>query len=250
MKSKHTIDAIKKLKYLKEQISSDKIFKSYDGYTLEKIDTGDAVFLKYWYMEDFQFYTTSALPGSMAGVSGTIGITNNMGICKYIDEKKIKAAAKVVNFIISKEVQKSVFVKNHIMSAIPSLYDDEEVCNIVDCNIVKESLPMSSMEITKNTFRDYDYEIKYKDYINGFLYGNTTAEETVRKIDNILNELKKGSIINKISNQKISNVTETIHKNKTEIIKDNESIALRTLNYNIIHCSVFLLLIIFTNRIF
>jgi len=142
-------------------------------------------------MENFQFYTTSALPGSKAGVSGTIGIANNMGICKYIDEKKIKAAAEVLKFIISESVQKSIFIKNHIMSAIPSLYDDKEVCKIVDCSIIKDALPMSSMEVTKNTFGNHDYEIKYRNYINNFLYENTTAEETVGKIDNILNDLKK-----------------------------------------------------------
>jgi len=203
--SQTTIDAIEKLKYLKDQISSNSIFRSPDDYTIQKLYNGGAIFLKFWYLDHNPIYTTSALPGAKAGVSGSIGLANSLGICKYIGEDKIKAAAEVVKFIISEETQKNHVIKSHSMSAIPSLYDDEEVCNEVDCGIIKAAMPLSSMIFTRDGFGSDDFVLKYRRYMFDFLYGNkTSAAETVNSIYRIIaihnfsintDEYKSGLII-------------------------------------------------------
>jgi len=185
LKSQQTIDAFQKLKNIKEKISSDSIFRSSDAFTIEKIFAGGALFLRFWYLDHIPLYTTSSLPGEKAGVSGTIGLANNIGICKYINEENIKAAAEVIKFISSKDVQKEYVIKNHFMSAILSLYDDEEVCSYVDCGVIKGAMPLYSMEFTKDGFGSDDFNIQFKQYVFDFLFKNGTAKEMVEKIDSI-----------------------------------------------------------------
>jgi len=147
--------------------------------------TGGALFLRFWYLDHIPLYTTSSLPGEKAGVSGTIGLANNIGICKYIEEDNIRAAAEIVKFISSKDIQKEYVIKNHFMSAILSLYDDEEVCSYVDCGVIKGAMPLYSMEFTRDGFGSDEFNLQFKQYVFDFLYGNKTAKEIVKRINSI-----------------------------------------------------------------
>jgi len=71
------------------------------------------------------------------------------------------------------------------MTATISLYDDEEVCNIVDCDIVKDAMPLVTTQYDKDAFGSEYYNQKYTDCLFDYLYGNKTAEETVKRIKSL-----------------------------------------------------------------
>jgi len=89
----------------------------------------------------------SAIPGWKEGITGSLTGGYNVGICKHIDEHRRKAAAEVVKFITSKEVQKKYVLQRYIYSAINSLYDDEEVCSIIECDIAKNVKPFKTLDL-------------------------------------------------------------------------------------------------------
>ncbi|OUM66965.1 hypothetical protein PIROE2DRAFT_5704, partial [Piromyces sp. E2] len=167
--SPEAIKALEKFKYLKEQISSDSIFQSPDTYTIEKLFRGGAIFLRFWYIEHIPLYTASALPGNKSGVSGTLSIANNIGINKYIDEERIKAAVEIMKFLTSKETQKNYIIKNHVMSAITSLYYEEDVCSMIDCRVVTDAMPMNTMLFENDGYGNDSYLYKTKKYLIDFI---------------------------------------------------------------------------------
>jgi len=204
--SQTTIDALEKLRYLKDQISSDEIFQQKDDFTSAKIFMGGALFLQFWYLPNIYnpMYVTSALPGYKSGVSGSIGLANSLGICKYIGEDRIKAAAEVVKFIVSKDTQRNYVIPFGSMSAIPSLYEEDQVCKMVNCEIIKAASPLTSMEFTRDGFGSDDFNLKYRGYIMDYLYRNMTSKEAVENIHKIIaihnlsldtNETKSGLVL-------------------------------------------------------
>jgi len=186
--SQTTIDALEKLKYLKDQISSDEIFQQKDDFTSGLVFMGGALFLQFWYLPHIYnpMYETTALPGNKSGVSGSIGLANSLGICKYVGEERIKAAAEVVKFIVSKDTQRNYVIPSGSMSAIPSLYDEPQVCQMVNCNIIKAASPLTSMEFTRDGFGSDDFNLKYRSYIMDYLYNNITSKEAVESIHKII----------------------------------------------------------------
>jgi len=145
------------------------------------------LFFKFWIkgnIEDFQkIYDISPLPGNKEGISGSTVTGYNIGIYKKIDSKKKDAAIKVFKYIISKEFQKKSFISDQIVSVMSSLYEDKEVCKIKDCEFYK-SHQLISKPI--NGIEDFDeYDLKYRENILKFLYGNKTAKETLKKINDI-----------------------------------------------------------------
>jgi len=84
----------------------------------------------------------------------------------------------------SKNVQKKYVMENKIISAINELYNDEEVCMVLDCNLIKGLQPIIR---PSSLIRNYDeYSYHHTLYIHEFLYGNKTATETLNNIINIL----------------------------------------------------------------
>jgi len=63
------------------------------GYIIEKLQSGDALFIKYWgYEGKYPLYKMSTIPGWKDGISvSSIGGTD-VGITKYIDENKKKSS--------------------------------------------------------------------------------------------------------------------------------------------------------------
>jgi len=160
-------------------------FLSGDDYTIEKIYTGEALFLKFWYLQHPPFYKVSAIPGWKEGITGSLTGGYNVGICKHIDEHRRKAAAEVVKFITSKEVQKKYVLQRYIYSAINSLYDDEEVCSIIECDIAKNVKPFKTLDLeNKNIDWDY-YNEKYYSYFSEYIFGNKTISEVIKNVDDM-----------------------------------------------------------------
>jgi len=148
------------------------------------INSGKFLFAKFWYMPLLIHYNFTNLPGREEGLSGSVIGGYNLGINKYTNDKHRDAAITAFRFITSKEMQKKLVLENQeIISAIPSIYEDEDVCLKYNCEVFK-NLQLVTRPTDK--FRDYDdYSEKYRDWIYEFLYGNKTAAEVLKKIDDL-----------------------------------------------------------------
>jgi len=183
--SETTVKSLELLKHIKDEIGSDSLFGKSDGYALDKINNGTALFIKYWNFGYSPFYHVSPLPGIKEGISGTVVGGYNLGINKYIIEEKLKAAIIAFKHITSKEIQKKIVVMNHhLFSAIPSLYGDMTVCEVVDCGFFKSIQPIVR---PISVIKDYDtYSIHFRNYIYEYLYDNKiSAREALKKINDI-----------------------------------------------------------------
>ncbi|OUM61594.1 hypothetical protein PIROE2DRAFT_12375, partial [Piromyces sp. E2] len=160
------------------------IFKSDDQYNINAILNGNALFLKYWYFPyGNKDYKKGILLGKNEGVSGSTIGGYNIGISKYIDEKNKKAAIKALKFFTSLEYQKNFTIAEKYFSGIRSLYDDEDVCNSVNCDLAKSFQPIARPNSPTD---DYDsYSEKFRKYIFDFLYNDKSAEEVLNKIDDL-----------------------------------------------------------------
>jgi len=150
-------------------------------------DFNNILFFKFWIYEDnplFEnIFTMSSLPGNKEGVSGTSVTGYNIGINKNINTKQKNSAIEFFKYVISKDFQKKSLINKKVISAISTLYEDKEVCEKRNCEFYK-----SQQFITKpiENIEDFDeYDLKYREYILKFLYGNKTAKETLKNIINI-----------------------------------------------------------------
>lgn len=147
---------------------------------LEKIKESKSIFIKYWNTYSSPLYKKSILPGIKEGVSGSCIGGFNIGINKYSDNDKIKAASEVLIYMTSEKIQRKLVMENIFYSAIQKFYSDEELCKKLDCDFIKKIQPIlqSNSEVT-----DYfEYYNKCKSYIYEFLYGETSAVEILNKI--------------------------------------------------------------------
>lgn len=160
-------------------------FKAGDHVSVSNLMSGNFVFLKYWYfpyLKNNNVYSISKIPGGKKGISASTIGGYNIGINKYIDDEKKKAAKIVYQFITSKDIQKKIVMNNSIISGIVGLYDDQEVCNITDCEFYKSlQFIARPREINYNS-----YSKKFRKYIFDYLYGNeTNVYNTLKKVDDI-----------------------------------------------------------------
>ncbi|ORX79252.1 periplasmic binding protein-like II [Anaeromyces robustus] len=186
IRSQNTVDALIMTKKLKNEIASDSIFMSGDQYTIEKLLTGNAIFLKFWYLQhDESMYTTTPLPGKKEGVSGSLVGGYNIGISKYLNDEKKSAAFEVLKFITSKETQRDCILKFHVFSGIKSLYEEEEVCKVVSCPAIKDAEPFTFMGIDTNEYNIDNVFEKYRKFLYEYLYENKSINEVLKKVDDI-----------------------------------------------------------------
>ncbi|KAG4100437.1 hypothetical protein H8356DRAFT_1036152 [Neocallimastix lanati (nom. inval.)] len=73
-------------------------------------------------------YNKTVLVGNREGVSASCLEGTNIGINKYISDERKKATVKVLKFITSYDIQKSLVINSKVGSGINALYDDDEVC--------------------------------------------------------------------------------------------------------------------------
>lgn len=99
--------------------------------------------------------------------------------------KKKKASIEVLKYLISDTVQKEIIIKKlHLASALNKLYDDEEVCSITNCNLMKEIQPMIR---PSNSIKYYDkFSSNVVTYLYEFLSKKKTANEILNNINDIL----------------------------------------------------------------
>ena len=98
----------------------------------------------------------------------------------YSSKEKQRAAIKVLEFITSKEVKKELSLSISIISGMSSLYDDEEVCKVMDCELFKSIQPV--VRPTKENENYDDYSIKFRNYVYDFIYGDKSAKEVLKKV--------------------------------------------------------------------
>jgi len=131
-------------------------------------------------------YTQSALPGYKNGVSGTIVIGVNIAISKYSTEEKKRAAAEFLKFISTKENRKKFIINRGVYSYVNELYDDEEVCSVINCNVIKGAEPLSSIDSDIDDFSNNNYIEKYMNSFYEYLFNDKNLNSVIEKIDNLL----------------------------------------------------------------
>jgi len=137
------------------------------------------------------------LPGNKSELYGVIPTNFNIAICKYISKERKENAIKVLKILTSKEMQKHIMLSYDkyesydlikVISGISSLYDDNDVCEKVDCNFIKR-LRFTTMPVFKED-KYYLWSKYFRNKIYEFLYGNGTVSEILKEI----NEEKKSFI--------------------------------------------------------
>lgn len=143
------------------------------------------LFLKFWYFPFFyEHFDVIPLVGKKEGISGsTIGGTN-IGINNSIPTNRKKLAVDALQYMTSLKVQKKLMLNGKLLSAINSLYDDPEVCQIIDCKLIKNIQPIARPSNITNNYDDYS--MKFRKLMEEFLYENKSASETLMNIDNIV----------------------------------------------------------------
>jgi len=145
---------------------------------------GGGLFIKFWYIPDVNpIYKESIIPGRIDGLSGSSLGGTSVAVNRFISETQLKYAIKAVEYMTSKETQRELLLEKIITSAIPSLYKDEDVCKIKNCEIMNtvQLVPRPSHFI-----HNYDYFSEYyRKYIEEFLFENKTALEVLHEIVDI-----------------------------------------------------------------
>ena len=153
--------------------------------TLLMGNNNNTLFLRYLYMKHVPEYKATALPGRNEGVSGTVVIPNNFAVNKYIDDNKKKAAIEFMKFVSLKETHKKYIITNSLYSPIIDLYYDEEVCSMIECNVIKDAYPFSFMNNDAKLFGDDEYHVIYRENMFDYLYHDKPLPEVLKKIQDI-----------------------------------------------------------------
>ncbi|ORX80271.1 periplasmic binding protein-like II [Anaeromyces robustus] len=188
--SKNAEEALNKLKDIKENISSNTMFEPVDR-PYSYLENKNFIFFKYYYITSlYKDLNYTILPGNKTDLSVAVSTNINLAINKNISKESREIALKVLKHLTSKEIQKKSLLKFNkdeyfsfnILPTIPSLYDDKEVCEKVDCDLIKK-LKL----ITRPVIKEHKYYL-WSDYFrekikDEFLNGNKTSSEVLKEID-------------------------------------------------------------------
>ena len=136
-------------------------------------------------MPHYSAYKATALSGRKKGVSGTYVKSTNISISKYINDTRKEAALEFFKFVALKETQKKYIINKSFYSAMTELYDEEDVCNVIECDVIKDAYPFSMKNNSVKLFGDDMYNRKYRDYIFYYLFKDKPLNEVLKKIDDI-----------------------------------------------------------------
>jgi len=139
--------------------------------------------LKYWSIAVIPLYKKTALPGRNEELSGSCIGGYNVAASIYSSKEKQEASLEFIKFITSKEIQKEFVMNYDYLSGIPSLYDDEEVCSKVDCELYKSVQPAVRPTIENENYDDFSLELK--SHIYEYLFGNKTVMEVLKKAEDL-----------------------------------------------------------------
>ncbi|OUM57837.1 hypothetical protein PIROE2DRAFT_17055 [Piromyces sp. E2] len=135
-----------------------------------------AVFARYWDIPLHPLYHITKLPGRIKGLSGSFCNGYYLIMNKKSEEAKKIATGKVIEFMLSKDVQLKYLEKEMKLSGMFELYDDER-CYKPYCDIFKNLQFIRNAASLVAKQGDLSNKIKY--YSTEFIYGNITAEETL-----------------------------------------------------------------------
>jgi len=128
-------------------------------------------------------YYISQLPGDKEGLSASCIRGGSLIINDNIDEEKKMASGKVIEFMLSKEMQLKYTKQMGKWSALHEIYNDETLCKQIDCNLIKNTQIITKPVIL---LHDYDeYSLKYSNIFMKYLNGNSTAKDSLDKIDDL-----------------------------------------------------------------
>ena len=147
--------------------------------------TGKGLFANGLYMPTLPVFKKTALPGRKEGVSGSVVIPINIAVNKYVSKERRKLALEFMKFIALEETQKKYIIARSSFSGLINLYNDEEVCSIVDCNVIKGAYPFSFVNNDARFFGDDNYHVKYREYLFDYLFHDKPLNEVLKKVDDI-----------------------------------------------------------------
>jgi len=183
--SERAIEALKKFNKIKDATSSNEILTSDEMFAVGYMFGGVILFSSFFdNIEGLQNYYVSQMPGDIEGIHGSCLTGLNIGVPKHISEEKLKASVEVVKYFTSLEIQKEYFVKLFkCFTAVKSLYDDNEVCSILDCDLGKN---IQAIPRPGDLIDDYDsYSIKVINYFYEFLSNTRSIKDILIDIDNL-----------------------------------------------------------------
>jgi len=159
--------------------------------TIKKLTEDTSIFIKFWIFAEplasitRQYYNIAPLPGGKEGISAASVNGYNVGINNRIEkfDGRRKAAFEVIKYITSKEMQKQLFLNGVIIPAIPSLFDDEEVCKLKDCEMYKNFQPI--LDVSYEFYDKYKYEEKYGKLASSYVFKNKDLSNIINKIEEI-----------------------------------------------------------------
>jgi len=176
-------DALSKLKSLKENISSDNIFQSNEGFTYDKLfsENKNILFAKSVNIGEIQGYIKTSIPGRYEGISGSYVNGKYIGIPNFISDTKISASIEVLKFLTTFEMQKDFAIKfkDSVYLPIQRIYDSMEVCEVIDCTLMRELQPIFiPLNINYNVFEKKLVSSTYE-----YLYGDAPISQALDRID-------------------------------------------------------------------
>ncbi|KAL6605284.1 periplasmic binding protein-like II [Neocallimastix sp. 'constans'] len=188
-KSPNAVNALKMMKKLKNELSSDYVFQQNIENTFSDLLNGTGLFLKFNYLNlpVNKVYKATILPGHKNGISSTIVGGYNIGINSYLLKEKEEDAVKAVMYMTSKDIQRKLIIEHNCFSGINNLYNEDEVCKNKEelCEIYKNAQPIMRPTSKTNDYNKYSEKIRY--YVYKYLYGNDIVDpaKMLRKIDDI-----------------------------------------------------------------
>jgi len=157
------------------------------AYSLGLLFQGKAIFTKLYtlptYFVNMIPYSVSPLPGYKEGISTGILTGYNIGVDGNIPKEKIDAAITAVKFLSSKEIQKKYFLQRNVITSIPELYDDPELCQMIDCEFYKNV--QFTVRPSSKYYSYTDLNLRIEKYVYEYLYGNQTAEVALKNVENL-----------------------------------------------------------------
>jgi len=148
------------------------------------ITEGSSLFSYFYNTMYNEKYIVSLSPGKKYGINGSTIGSYNLGINKRVSDERKESAAEVIKFFLSEEIQKNIIIKDlHLYSPLKSLYDDEEVCSILNCTLMKE---MQSFHRPRDEILNFDkFSKKALPLIYKFINKELSAEKTLKNIEDI-----------------------------------------------------------------
>jgi ABC-type glycerol-3-phosphate transport system substrate-binding protein len=173
--------AFKKLLEIKEKVSSNDSFRLSEDKIVPLLISRKVIFGRFWNVPLSGLYTISRLPGEKKGISASWINGYYLLMNKYITEEKKEAVARVIEFTLSKNIQKMILLKYMKISGSDVLFQDEDLCKQFDCDFY-HSLQFLSRE-AETASEQTDYNSKFINYVYNYIYNGADLDETLQNLE-------------------------------------------------------------------